>query len=87
VLAFTPDVEAALQWFVLTHQLQMTASSARWVRTEWPAPGAAGDQDARLTEQLQLLRATFNQIAREHDARERKPASSRPGADSSEAEM
>jgi hypothetical protein len=66
VLSFTPDAQTALQWFALTHDVEADASGRnRWRRIAWPAAGGAGDQDARLVQQLEVLRGTFNALSHE----------------------
>jgi hypothetical protein len=72
VLAFTPDVETAIQWFAQTHDLQTADGVVRWRRLSLPSAGGNGDQDARLMQQLQLLRRVGNDLLREERARHAK---------------
>lgn len=59
--AFTREVESALEWFTLTHQLHGGYGWALWQRTALPAVGGVGDQPAKVMEALAL-------IAREENA-------------------
>lgn len=65
MLAFTPDVEAALQWFEMTHELVVEQGRAQWMRTALPHAGGVGDQDTRLLATIEYLRAVHNQLAGE----------------------
>ncbi len=62
VLAFTPAVESALRWFDATHELELGLSAARWRLTGLPGPGSLGEQDARLMETLDYVRAVSNDL-------------------------
>jgi len=64
VLAFTPAVEHALDWFDDTHELEATPVGLRYRRTCLPGSGGNGDQDAALMEALDLLLAVHNDIVR-----------------------
>lgn len=76
MLAFTPDVEDALEWFRLTHEQQVVGMGAViWQRTSFPRPGPLAHQDARLMQMLDVVRTVMTSIAnsgRSHqsDARE-----------------
>lgn len=76
VLAFTPQVEAVLQWFALTHVLQGGFGWVLWQRVALPEAGGVGDQPARLMEALgwvgQLRNAALAQQSRSTDRRRRK---------------
>jgi hypothetical protein len=65
VLAFTPDVEAALHWFEQTHQLVVNQAGAQWMRTALPHAGGIAEQDARLMDTLDFLRTVHNELAAE----------------------
>jgi len=55
VLLFTPDVQEALSWFQLTHDLQGGYGWAMWQRTSLPVAGGVEDQPAKLMEALALI--------------------------------
>lgn len=66
MLVFTPEVNEVLRWFQLTHREQHDGfGPPRWVRTEWLHPGAAGEQDARLTSALEHVCRVMNEVAGE----------------------
>lgn len=55
MLLFTPDVEEALAWFQLTHDLQGGFGWAMWQRMSLPTAGGVEDQPAKLMESLALI--------------------------------
>jgi hypothetical protein len=76
VLAFTPDVEAALEIFQLTHQVAAAPSGlAYMVRTGLPRAGGLGEQDAVEIEAIEWLRHVHDQLLIEvHDRQRREQA-------------
>jgi hypothetical protein len=64
VLLFTRDVQEALEWFALTHQLVQDNGGLRWQRTSLPAAGGLEDQPARLMETLALIACEENAVIR-----------------------
>ena len=64
MLAFTPEIEAALEWFDATHDLVVIDGRARWQRTLLPGPGALSDQNARLMQALDWLRTVHDSMLR-----------------------
>jgi hypothetical protein len=57
VLAFTPEVEYALDWFDRTHELARTGTGLEVRRVALPRRGGMADQDPRLMEQLAVVAA------------------------------
>jgi hypothetical protein len=55
VLAFTPEVQTALDWFDLTHQIVSDFGRVYWTRSALPAAGGVGDQDAWLMQALECV--------------------------------
>lgn len=70
MLAFTPEVEAALSWFDATHELMVSEGRAWWRRTVLPGPGSLGEQNARLMEALDYLRQVHDDLLRPKPKRE-----------------
>lgn len=71
MLAFTPDVTAALDWFDATHQVASDFGRAYWRQVSLPATGGAGDQDAWLMQALEVLRDVHDTLLREAATRAR----------------
>jgi hypothetical protein len=63
VLAFTPEVETALQWFHLTHQQVFHDGWSSWTRTALPHAGGVGEQEAKLMHILEYIRRLYNELA------------------------
>jgi hypothetical protein len=69
VLAFTPEVERALDWFKWTHEL----TPHGWRRRDVPDSGRGGlaKQDGRLMLLLEEIRGTANELlVEEHERRQ-----------------
>lgn len=67
--AFTPDIEAALEWFVWTHE----PTEVGWRRIALPRDGGLARQDARTMVLVDVVRRTANEMQRERaDERARK---------------
>jgi hypothetical protein len=73
VLAITPDVERALEWFGWTHEV----TEHGWRRITLPRDGGLDKQDGRLMTLLEVIRVEANHIAgerRENESERRKTA-------------
>lgn len=65
VRLFTPELEAWLSLFPLTHEVR---PGVGWVRTALPASGGVGSQPAKTIEALEWIRRVWNVVLRERVA-------------------
>jgi hypothetical protein len=62
VRALTPDAQAAMDRFALTHDVVLGVGVARYTLQRLPGPGALQDQDARTMAELEYLRHLQNDL-------------------------
>jgi len=55
------DAQAAVQWFLVTHQRGVDG----WLRVGYPRAGGVEDQEARLLESVEAARQAANAVIRE----------------------
>jgi hypothetical protein len=55
VLLFTPDVDDAIDWFALTHDVQPIGNVAMWRREALPHAGGINEQPAKLLDTLTFI--------------------------------
>lgn len=79
MLLFTPDVVDALRWFERTHHLLGGFGWARMQRTALPAPGAVGDQPAKLMEAIEVIAREHNRLLRGASKPRRERRDKQPG--------
>lgn len=65
VLAFTPQIEADLELFRLTHELRAGAGWLRWEMVRLPASGGVEDQPSRTMAVLGWIAAVSNRALAE----------------------
>lgn len=73
VLLFTPDVEAWLQLFTVTHALRVGLGGARWERIALPVSGGIDEQPAKDLHALSWIADVWNAWLAEQRSPRRRP--------------